>query len=254
MRAQYYDEAEVLDLCIHAGSVMLANGAETYRVEDTLYRIAASYGLTYINVFVVPTAIILTVQGEKRQDYTELLRTSSGSTNLQKVTAVNDLSREISATPLPPEVVRQKLTAIEMHTPEFTRWQRTFGVSLACACFVFLFGGGWMDFVPAGIAAGFGMNAFEKVDNFFNVTFFAQIVASFVTGIIAMLFVQTGWGNNLDTIIVSALMGLVPGMAITNSFRDLMAGHLVAGISLLAQALLTAAAIGVGIVLVLALF
>ncbi|WP_277631096.1 threonine/serine exporter family protein [Atopococcus tabaci] len=93
------------------------------------------------------------------------------------------------------------------------------------------------------------MNAFEKVDNFFNITFFAQIVASFVTGIIAMLFVQTGWGNNLDTIIVSALMGLVPGMAITNSFRDLMAGHLVAGISLLAQALLTAAAIGVGIFL-----
>ncbi len=118
LSAQYYDEAEVLDLCIHAGSVMLANGAETYRVEDTLYRIAASYGLTYINVFVVPTAIILTVQGEKRQDYTELLRTTSGSTNLQKVTAVNDLSREISASPLPLEIVKQKT---DRHRKAYTR-------------------------------------------------------------------------------------------------------------------------------------
>jgi len=254
MSAQNYDEADILDVCIQAGHVMLANGAETYRVEDTLNRIATSYGLTYVNVFVVPTAIILTVQGERGQDFTELLRMTEGTTNLEKVTRVNELSRELTNSPLPPNIVREKLDSIQTNTPEFTNWQRTLGISLACACFTLLFGGGWMDFLPAGIAAGVGMNVFEKVEDFINVTFFAQIVAAFMTGIFSVFFVRMGLGQNLNTIIISALMGLVPGMAITNSFRDLMAGHLVAGISLAAQALLTAAAIGIGIVLVLALF
>jgi uncharacterized membrane protein YjjP (DUF1212 family) len=40
-------------------------------------------------------------------------------------------------------------------------------------------------------------------------------------------------------------------MAITNSLRDLMAGHLLAGVSLVAKALLTASAIGIGIAMVL---
>jgi len=49
-------------------------------------------------------------------------------------------------------------------------------------------------------------------------------------------------------------MSLVPGLLITNAIRDLMAGHLVSGISKGAEAFLTAFAIGTGIAMVLAFF
>lgn len=55
----------------------------------------------------------------------------------------------------------------------------------------------------------------------------------------------------MNAIIISGVMTLVPGIAITNGIRDLMAGHLLAGVSTLAKALLTAGAIGVGIAVVL---
>ena len=45
---QLYPVAKILDAIVEAGRVMLENGAETYRVEDTLYRIAKSYNLKYI--------------------------------------------------------------------------------------------------------------------------------------------------------------------------------------------------------------
>jgi len=61
-----------------------------------------------------------------------------------------------------------------------------------------------------------------------------------------------GLGENLNPIIVGSVMTLVPGVAITNGFRDLMAGHLLAGISILANAVLTATAIGIGVAVVLA--
>jgi len=44
-----------------------------------------------------------------------------------------------------------------------------------------------------------------------------------------------------------AVMPLVPGVAITNSFRDILAGHLISGMARGTEAIFTAAAIGVGI-------
>ena len=57
----------------------------------------------------------------------------------------------------------------------------------------------------------------------------------------------------LDKIIIGALMALVPGIAITNAMRDIMAGDMVSGISKGAEALLIGAAIALGTAIALGL-
>lgn len=79
-------------------------------------------------------------------------------------------------------------------------------------------------------------------------------MASFLIGMIAYLFIVTGLGAELDKIIIGSVMPLVPGLLITNAVRDLIAGHLVSGISKGAEAFLTAFAIGTGVAVVLAIF
>jgi uncharacterized membrane protein YjjP (DUF1212 family) len=69
-----------------------------------------------------------------------------------------------------------------------------------------------------------------------------------------VLLVAIGLGNDLDKIIIGSVMPLVPGMLITNAVRDLMAGHLVAGLSKGAEAFLTAFAIGTGIALIFSIY
>lgn len=66
--------------------------------------------------------------------------------------------------------------------------------------------------------------------------------------------VWLGFGHNLDKIIIGSIMPLVPGLHITNAVRDLMAGHLVSGLSKGAEAFLIAFAIGAGIAFVLSVF
>jgi uncharacterized membrane protein YjjP (DUF1212 family) len=66
--------------------------------------------------------------------------------------------------------------------------------------------------------------------------------------------VTSGLGRDLDKIIIGSVMPLVPGLLITNAVRDLMAGHLVSGMSKGAEAFLTAFAIGSGVALVLAVY
>lgn len=246
-----YPVADILDVCVEAGRVMLENGAETYRVEDTLYRIAKSYNLVYINVFVVPTALILTVQGEDGQDHTELLRMTDRQTNLEKVSMVNDLSRQLAQRALPPGKVKLKLMNIKNTPRNFSRWQSNLAITFACGSFPLLFGGTYTDIFPAMIAGGLGHLLYEMVNAWTNVSFFAEMVASFFIGLLAVLFTSFGFGQDVNIIIIASVMCLVPGMAITNSFRDLMAGHLLAGVAVLAKALLTAGAIGIGIAMIL---
>lgn len=52
------DENKVIDVVLIAGRILLESGAETYRVEDTMTRIAANYGLDDTYSFVTSTAII----------------------------------------------------------------------------------------------------------------------------------------------------------------------------------------------------
>lgn len=66
-----------------------------------------------------------------------------------------------------------------------------------------------------------------------------------------MALTRLGVGQNQDLIIIGALMALVPGIAMTNAMRDIMAGDMVAGISKAAEALLIGAAIALGTALAL---
>ena len=67
-----------------------------------------------------------------------------------------------------------------------------------------------------------------------------------MAGATAFGLVQLGFGQNLDKIIIGVLMNLVPGVALTNFMRDIIAGDLIAGLTKLVEALLTATGIALG--------
>lgn len=64
---------------------------------------------------------------------------------------------------------------------------------------------------------------------------------------------SAGFVRDVGNMMIGSVMPLVPGLAITNAVRDLMAGHLIAGLSRGAEAFLTAFAIGTGIAFVLSI-
>lgn len=246
-----HDAKEALSVCIEIGRLMLSNGGETYRVEDTMYRIGSSFNLDNINVFVVPTAIIMTTRSNDGDDYTQLVRVTERHTNLEMVAELNQLSRDLSTQPVSPIEVRARLYRIQLKIRDFPPYLTLFLSALSTGVFPFLFGGTWPDMLPSFIIGGLGHLLFEYINNSTNITFFAEMVASFFIGLSAVIAYRLGIGANMDAIIISSVMTLVPGIAITNGIRDLMAGHLLAGVSVLAKALLTAAAIGIGIAVVL---
>lgn len=123
--------------------------------------------------------------------------------------------------------------------------------AVASGCFLIMFKGEWRDFIPAMFAGGFGLISVTYFHRIVPIKFFAEFLAAFIIGLLSFLFIKMGFGFQLDKIIIGSVMPLVPGLLITNAVRDLMAGHLVSGLSKGAEAFLTAFAIGSGIAVVL---
>lgn len=88
----------------------------------------------------------------------------------------------------------------------------------------------------------------------FQVPYLDSFAAAFVIGLLAYLAVHFHLAVNIDNIIIGAVMPLVPGVAITNSFRDILAGHLISGTARGTEAIFIAGSVGLGIALIFKLF
>lgn len=230
---------------------MLESGAETHRVEDTMSRIAVAFGLSDVQCFATPTGINFSVAFAAASSF---MRISDRSTDLHKIAEVNDISRNIADGKLSLEEALAQLEALKKARLTFPGWIQIIAAALVSGCFTIMFGGIWLDFIPTLITGGIGFCIMLTVYRFVEIRFVADFVASFVIGVFAILFIQTGLGVEMDKIIIGAVMPLVPGLPITNAIRDLLAGHLIAGVSKGVEASLTAVAIGAGIAVCFAIF
>src|SRR3954449_8657422 len=117
---------------------MLQSGGETYRVEDTMVRIAASFGIEKSHSYVTPTGIIFSAEGAEPTK-TKLIRISERSTDLKKVAMVNSISRSISSGELNLAEALAELNKINAMNVTFPFMVQVAAASLASGCFMIMF-------------------------------------------------------------------------------------------------------------------
>ncbi|RDW22229.1 hypothetical protein CWR48_00545 [Oceanobacillus arenosus] len=236
-------------VCILAGKIMLESGAETHRVEDTMNRIASAFDVVNPQSYATPTGINFAVD---IADETYFLRITTRSTDLHKIAKVNHISRRITAKELNLSEAFSSLNAVDKEPLLYPSWVRVIFAAFASGCFAIMFGGVWNDFIPAFVAGGLGYAGMLGVDRFLEIRFLSEFLGSVIIGIVTVIVIYFGIGKEMDKIIIGGVMPLVPGLLITNAVRDLISGHLIAGLSKGAEAIITAFAIGAGIAVVFA--
>ena len=86
---------EILTLAVEIGDCMLRNGAEIYRVEDTVVHILSSYEVEEFDVYVLSNGIFASAN-ENKEDACSIVRhVPLGAVNLAKISALNQLARDI---------------------------------------------------------------------------------------------------------------------------------------------------------------
>ena len=89
------EQREILDAAMQAGHILLENGAEIFRVEETIDRICHYYGIESGNAFVLSNGIFITSGNEREEIFAKVQHIPVSGVHLNRVAAVNQLSREI---------------------------------------------------------------------------------------------------------------------------------------------------------------
>lgn len=244
---------KIVNLAAHAGKIMLESGAEIYRVEETITRIGGSYNIYNIDAFVTLNVIIVSASDEHGQTISVIKRVRHRTLNLEKISKVNNLSRHINDKDYSLYKAEIKLSEIESSRPYSFKVTLLFS-GTTTAFFSLAFGGNAKDFIVSffiGILIRLTSYAF----NFLRTNeFFINILCGSIAALIALISTKYNIGSHTDTIIISSIMLLVPGLAITNAIRDTIAGDLISGISRGMEAFLAAVAIAIGTGVVLKLW
>ena len=237
------DDARVLEVAMAAGQILLKNGAEISRVEETMDRICKHYGVVTGDFFVLSNGIFTTGAGT----YAHVKHIPVTGARLDKVVAVNQLSREISQGLYEDiEQVDRKLREIDA-TPDKANWKQIVASGMGSGFFCVLAGGGLRDSAAAFIV---GILLYVYV-LYVSKPYFNKIVGNIFGGMVVVMLCLgcylTGLGSNLSHMISGAIMPLVPGVAFTNGIRDIADGDYISGAVRLLDAILVFVSIAIGV-------
>lgn len=241
---------EILRFALLLGEQMLTNGAETSRVEDSVLRVCKSRGFKHVNVFTTPTCVI--ISDEKFDGLTFMKTISRRTINLTKIDRLNDISREfVQNEDVDPLQAIYKLKEVEA-VKDYNQFIYFAGTAMASASFAYLIGGTTvLDFILTLIIASIGVIIYNKIMKLNGITFFATLMSSFSIAVLGNLLVNYNILQSSTSLIVGSIMPLLPGVSFIKGLRDLISGNLLAGISRIIEAFLIAAAIAVGVGVVL---
>ncbi|MDR1705436.1 MAG: threonine/serine exporter family protein [Clostridiales bacterium] len=238
---------EAIKLALLAGELLLSNGSETNRVEDTMRRVLASAGYSNAEAFVVSTGVFVSVRAEAG-DITSVKRITKRSYDVQKLIKVNDVSRSFAENRITPGEAMSKLEEIRSGTSGYAySFVKLFAAGIACGCFAYLFGGSFMDCLNAFFTGFilevllFQLRKGRVADVLVN------ILGGIMIAFLSLTILNLGVGTNLDFIIIGSLMPLVPGLTLTNAVRDVLEGDYLSGSARLMDAVLVAISVACGV-------
>ena len=241
-------QQEILLLAMKAGQIQLENGAEIFRVEDTIMHICRAYGLHSVHIFVLSNGIFLSCGDETEPLFAKVLQVPVNNTNLRRVAEVNQLSRRIEEEGLSPENVRRELTRIEEH-PGFPAALQIAVAGLAGACFGVMFGGSPWAFLCSIVVGSLYQAYAVYLGNPHLGRIVRTILGSAWITFLCILCYRFGPGENFDAMIIGGIILMVPGVAFTNAIRDMVDSDYISGSVRMLDAVCIA--IGVGVVLAL---
>ena len=136
-----------------------------------------------------------------------------------------------------------------MSRPSGSLGRNIFASILVSAGFSVFFSGSFRDVISSailGVIISLLNNiVFKKEKNLFVSSF----AVSFISGVSAFVLVLTRIGSNVNIIMIAGIMILIPGIAMTNSIRDMLTGDIATGTLRLLNSVMIAISIASGFAL-----
>ena len=208
--AESVPESVCMEALQLAGKIIMENGGETYRAEETIARMGKGFGLEDVESFAVPSGLFISCRGENGNPVTSVKRVRRLDRNLSRVNEVNQVSRLVFTGKMSGVQALARLREIETMPGSFRGWW-SLPAAFLCACgFTALFGGNWISTAAAGVAAAFVQAAEMILGRFRSRGLAASVLGGLLTALLPHLLALAVPSLQTELVIAGAVMPLVP--------------------------------------------
>jgi uncharacterized membrane protein YjjP (DUF1212 family) len=214
---------EVAHLCLSAGRLLLQNGANGRNVHEAIADIASALGCSSVEVFCQHAAILLMIH-RGAGSCMQMSRAAEHGVNLRRTRAVRKTVSELVARNIDCAAAQAQIDGVEDTTAAYPVWFVCLSTGLACSAFGRLLGADWASFLPILLGSSSGQwlrhTLFHRRHNSFIIAGIVSFQSAFVAGLGARLCGSI----HIPVSMVSAVLLLVPGVAVLNAQIDILEG------------------------------
>ena len=241
---------QLLNVVMKLGTMLMESGAEVYRVEETMNKICLSFSeVESVQSYGTLTGLMLSITVDGKT-VTHIGRVHERSTNVDVIDKINQLSRTCCHQHLTVSDIERELKQIQK-TKRYSMGITTLFGAIGAFGFAMFFHGNVQEMIATffiGVVIrcmGWALGKLHIGD------FLINLLCAMVAAWLAVVIHHFVAAANINIMVISSIMLLVPGLAITNAIRDTIATDYISGLARGAEAFLcaTAIAIGAGVIL-----
>jgi uncharacterized membrane protein YjjP (DUF1212 family) len=239
---------DVAHVALRLGRLMLINGADAGHVHAAVAQFADHLGYA-AQVLVSTEALLLTLQSDVALR-TKLSHVMSGMVvDMGALDALDAIIRDTGQQRLDLLTIDQRLTAIERGRNRYPHWLIVTGMGITAASLARLFGGPWTVVAVSALVGVISTTLRLLLSKWAVNSVASAFLVALVSGVAGARAMEVFPQESPALCLVTAGMILVPGVPLLNGVREMLGGHLAAGLARLTLAAITVLAIAFAVFL-----
>lgn len=238
-----FTESDIINMATDAGRLLLLGGAESFRIEETVEHIGKALGLP-LTCYVTLTAVIVSANNGVQ---TKLVKARISGFNLQTVDRVNSLSRDLVDGQITSAEFYEAIHDLKQQVVDFPLALKILSAGLVAMAPSLIGKGSLLDFVLMFFAGIIGYLCYVMTDKYSKTPYAPEFIGGFGIGLFVLISHHQVQQISTLSIILGAVMPLVPGLAMTNAIREIIMGDVLSGLVRSINAMLVVSSLVTGV-------
>ena len=241
------------DLLLEIAEVLMISGANTHRVDLNIDRFASALHCESYSLITQKTIILTIIDNETSENCTKVKNLRPHKIDFAIISSISKTSWTALSEGWIHGRIAQEIENIKQQK-KYPRIIILSAVSFAGAGFCKIFGGDYSNVIVAFISTFFGLLVLQTAHkrNFNN--YISVFLASLTASLLATLGIYFNLGIQPEAALATSILFLVPGVALINSFTDLIDKNVLNGMVRFTNGIMTVLAIALGLFVAMIIF
>lgn len=241
------------NLLLEISTLLMVSGANTNRVNLSIERFASALNVRASSLISHKTIIMTLFDNETNLSCTKVQNVPTYIINFSIISAISKSSWSALSESWTIDQIAEEIGEIK-NQKRYPNFIVLIAVSMAGAGFCNIFSGDYLNMTVAFLSTFMGLLIFQKTHRFKYNIYFRIFLGSFIASICASLGIIYNIGAYPQTALATSILFLVPGVALINSFTDLLDNNILNGMVRFTTGLMIVLAMAIGLFVAMYIF